>query len=93
MFNLDLNKMLQDVLYLNRLSAHLKENDLTIESATKEDFYNFIRAENCNKIDYYTGKPVASISYDAELQKIEELVLEYRKIKNIMELLLENEVL
>ena len=90
---MEINQMLADVLYLNRLSAHLRENGLTIESATKEDFYNFIRAENCNKIDYYTGKPVTSIGYDSELQKIEELVSEYRKLKVILENLLENEVL
>lgn len=93
MLNLDLNQILKDILYLNRLSSHLRQNGLTLETATKEDFYNFIRAENCNKIDYYTGKPVTSISYDAELQKIDELVSKYRKLKVIITSLLDNEVL
>ena len=88
----ELNEMLKEVLYLSRLGNFLKDRGLTIDTATQQDFYSFITKEEQGKLDYYTQKPVP-VSYTAGMQKIEELVPKYRKLKVIVENLLENEVL
>ena len=88
----ELNEMLKDVLYLSRLDSFLKSRGLTIETATKQDFYGFITQEEEGKLDYYTQQPVG-VNYTQGLQKINELVPKYRKLKVILENLLENEVL
>lgn len=88
----EINQMLQDVLYLSRLNNFLKGRGLTIETATKQDFYGFITKEEEGKLDYYTQQPVP-VNYTSGLARIEELVSKYRKLKAIIENLLENEVL
>ena len=87
----ELNQMLADVLYLSRLDKFLRGRGLTIESATKQDFYSFITNEEQGKLDYY-GRPV-DVNYSSGLQRINDLVSNYRKLKVIIENLLENEVL
>lgn len=89
----ELNEMLKELLYLNRLSTYLKDNGLTIESATTEDFYGFIGKEESGKIDYYTGKPVTNVNYSAGMDKIQDLVCKYRKLKTALEYLMENNCL
>lgn len=89
---IEINEMLEEVLYLSRLGNFLKDKGLTIETATQQDFYSFITKEEQGKIDYYTGQPVP-VNFSAGIKKIEELVSKYRKIKVIVENLLENEVL
>ena len=88
----ELNEMLKEVLYLSRLGNFLKDRGLTIETATQQDFYGFITKEEAGKLDYYTGKPVG-VNFTQGLAKIDELVPKYRKLKVIIENLLENEVL
>ena len=94
MFNhYELDEMLKDVLKLKKLEVHLKSKGKTIETATKEDFYEFIGNETRSKIDYYTGKPVTTVDYSTGMAELNDLIVKYRKIKVILTDLMENEVL
>lgn len=88
-----LNEMLQDLKYLSKLDKYLREKGITIQSATQQDFYSFITESHKGEIDYYTGKPITGISYTEDMTKINDLVVKYRKLKTIIELITENEVL
>lgn len=93
MFNYaELNEMLKEVLYLGRLDKFLRSIGKTIETAGKEDFYSFIMKEEQGKTDYYTGKPIP-VNYTADMDKIQDLIFRYRKLKVIISSLMENEVL
>lgn len=88
-----LNEMLQDLKYLSKLDKHLKESGVTLATATQSDIYSFITKSHEGEIDYYTGKPITGINYTGDLEKINDLVCKYRKLKTVVEYLLENEVL
>lgn len=89
----ELDEMMKDLIYLDKLNKFFKNNGLTVETATIEDFYAFIAESHKGEIDRRTGKPISSISYTGDLEKINDLVYTYRKLKVILESLLENEVL
>lgn len=90
MNSVEIDAVLKDVMYLSRLNQFLKENNLTIENASKEDIYKFITKEEQGKTDYYTGQPIP-VNYSAGLDKIGELIFKYRRVKSILELLMEND--
>lgn len=89
----ELNEMMKDLAYLAKLNKFFKNNGLTVETATTEDFYAFIAESHKGEIDRRTGKPITSINYTSDLANIRELIFKYRKIKVIMETCLELEVL
>lgn len=94
MFNhYELDAMLKDMRYLNKLDHHLKEKGVTIATATQSDLYSFITESHEGEIDYYTGKPVSSISYTEDMGKINDLICRYRKLKTVIQYLMENDCL
>lgn len=94
MFNhYQLDTAIQELVYLEKLDKHLQEKGVTLATATQSDIYDFIRVSHEGEIDRRTGKPISSISYTGDLEKINDLVCKYKKMKKIIQLVLENEVL
>ena len=94
MFNhYELDTAIQDLVYLGRLDKHLKEKGVTLSTATQSDIYDFIRVSHAGELDRRTGKPISSISYTEDMAKINDLVVKYRKLKTVVEYLLEIEVI
>ena len=91
--NYELDEAIKDLVYLGRLDKHLQERGVTLATATQSDIYDFIRVSHAGEIDRRTGKPITSISYTGDLEKINDLVCKYKKMKKIIQLVLENEVL
>lgn len=91
--NYELDEAIADLIYLGMLDKHLQERGVTLSTATQEDFYSFIRMSHEGELDRRTGKPISSISYSGDMGKINDLVCKYRKLKTIVEYLLNNEVL
>lgn len=93
MYMYQLTEISKEVSKLKRLEKHLKSKGKTIETATQEDYYEFIGNETHSKIDYYTGKPVTSVDYSSGMAELDELIAKYRVAKAILENLMNNEVL
>ena len=91
--NYELDEMMKDLAYLDKLNKFFKNNGLTVETATTEDFYAFIAESHKGEIDRRTGKPISSISYSGDMDKISDLIFRYRKIKVIIQSLMENDCL
>lgn len=88
---LEIQQITKDLQTLNRLDKYLKDLGKKFEELTMEEMYHFIGNEHRDEIDRY-GNPV-SVAYNSETERIVGIVEYYRKIKLIVELLLEAEVL
>lgn len=93
MHNYQLDEILKDLIYLSKLDKFFKDRGITIDKAEQSDFYSFITKSHEGEIDYYTGKPITSISYTEDMGKINDLVCKYNKLKTVVKYLMEIECL